>query len=450
MTSPVTLSIALVTRIGRVRSSAASRVAAADGHSRRNCGLDDSTPRPQRNGAVALSYGCRYTRGPGRGLYANRNHASLACRGDHIVSADDDHTHPSDYVAVIKELIAADPARVWIFSERWPGDADSPLVCPPELHRSGFGSAPADPSRCAAIADGASVYPRRIFDSGLRYDETYAFGGLWYLWGKLLADRGWRITFSDRTFVWHHFWPDQATPDDGRFLNRRQLRQQLLATTYVQFVGALWLDRSPVKLGWGWTYGLRRLLVPDSIIHFRVRRVYRSPARRAPCGWRYAPGAPTSPDCRRSMAHVRDPSKVGARQHDGAVIPSQVQRPVAAVRGDCRTHGLILQQPVDCGAHALDVVEFADQGLGAGNELRARPVGVVTTARHTPSLGDCQSVSLVLGERTHLRARYGGRKGRCLHRGVHLHSVRIAASKLFIAASRFADAPKMSKCTWGL
>src|SRR4029077_17847966 len=107
---------------------------------------------------------------------------------------DDDHTHPSDYLAVIRDLAVSDPRRVWIFSERMPGDSSTPLICPPELHRSGFGCAPADPSRCAAVADGASLYPRKSFCSGLRYDETYPFGGLWYLWGKLLVCHGWRIS----------------------------------------------------------------------------------------------------------------------------------------------------------------------------------------------------------------------------------------------------------------
>jgi glycosyltransferase involved in cell wall biosynthesis len=229
---------------------------------------DENAPAME---AIARRFGCRYTRGPRRGLYANRNHASLTCRGTHIVSADDDHTHPQDYVAVIRELIETDPGRVWIFSERLPGDSSSPLSCPPELDRSGFGRAPLDPSSCAAVSDGASIYPRAIFDSGLRYDETYPFGGLWYLWGKLLANRGWRITFSRRTFVWHHFWPDDATTDEGRLENRAQLRQQLLVTTYVQFVAAFWLDRSLLKLWWAMAYALRRLLLPDSIIHFRVR-----------------------------------------------------------------------------------------------------------------------------------------------------------------------------------
>jgi glycosyltransferase involved in cell wall biosynthesis len=273
MTSEISLSIALVTR-NRPRSLERSleswrrqtvspfEILVSDDSD------DDQAELTER---IALKYGCRYTRGPRRGLYANRNHASLACRGTHIMSADDDHTHPADFVAEVTALIAADRDRVWIFSERWPGDSSSPLVCPPELHRSGFGGPPADPLSCAAVADGASVYPREIFESGLRYDETYPFGGLWYLWGKLLATRGWRITFSDRTFVWHHFLPDDTTPVGTRFDDAAQLTQQLLATTYVVFVGALWLDRSIVRTGWAAFYTFRRLLVPNSIIHFRVR-----------------------------------------------------------------------------------------------------------------------------------------------------------------------------------
>jgi len=273
MTPRIAVSVALVTR-NRPRSlerclESWRRQAVAPDEIVVSDDSDDDTAAESEE--IARRYGCRYTRGPRRGLYANRNHASLECRGTHIVSADDDHTHPAGYVAVIRDLITSDLRRVWIFSERLPGDSSSPLTCPPELHRSGFGCAPADPSRCAAIADGATVYPREIFASGLRYDETYAFGGLWYLWGKLLSRHGWHISFSDRTFVWHHFWPDDATVDDGRLEDRAKLRQQLLVTTYVQFVGALWLDRSPVQVGWAAAYAIRRLLIPDSIVHFRVR-----------------------------------------------------------------------------------------------------------------------------------------------------------------------------------
>jgi glycosyltransferase involved in cell wall biosynthesis len=231
---------------------------------------DDSDPaQAVRVEAVARRHGCRYIAGPRRGLYANRNRAALACTGTHILSADDDHTHPVDYLAVIAHLAATDPSRIWIFGERWP-DQTTEVACPPELHRSGFGCEPSDPSRCAAIADGATLYPRRVFDSGLRYDETYPFGGLWYLWGKLLASRGWRISFSDRTFVWHHFW-DDLPRDEGRLADRNQLRQQLLATTYVQFVNALWIERSTRSLAWATAYAVRRMVRAESIVHFRVR-----------------------------------------------------------------------------------------------------------------------------------------------------------------------------------
>jgi glycosyltransferase involved in cell wall biosynthesis len=219
---------------------------------------------------VAREYECVYTRGPRRGLYANRNHASLSCRGTHILSADDDHTHPADYVAVATELVETDPMRVWVFTERDPMNPEAPLMCPPELHASGFGQAPADPSHCAAVADGSTVYPRAIFDAGLRYDESYAFGGLWYLWGKLIACRGWWITFSDRTFVWHHFRPDEIVRDDGRLKDRARLLEQLLAATYVQFVDALWLERSPLRVCRSAAYVLRRLLIPDSIISYQI------------------------------------------------------------------------------------------------------------------------------------------------------------------------------------
>jgi glycosyltransferase involved in cell wall biosynthesis len=273
MASPISISVALVTR-NRARSVercleswwqqtvAPDEIVVSD---------DSDDAMAHETEEVARRYGCRYARGPRRGLYANRNHASLQCRGTHIVSGDDDHTHPVDYLAVIRDLVAGDPSRVWIFSERVPDDPGRPLTCPPELHRSGFGIMPADPSRCAAIADGASVYPREIFDAGLRYDEAYPFGGLWYLWGKLVAKRGWRISFSDRTFVWHHNWLDGTAPYDGRLEDPKQLRQQLLATTYVQFVNALWVDRSTPLLFWAIGHLLRRLLVPSSIIHFNIR-----------------------------------------------------------------------------------------------------------------------------------------------------------------------------------
>jgi glycosyltransferase involved in cell wall biosynthesis len=265
--SEVTLSVALVTRnrpeilrrclkSWRSQTIAPLEIVVSDDSDQEHAGKVQD---------IAIQFGCRYLPGPRRGLYANRNHASLACQGTHILSADDDHTHPLDYLEKILSTIRADPGRVWVFSERHPSAPDEPLLCPPELHRSGHGCLPSDPSNCSSIADGSSVYPGTIFESGLRYDDTYRFGTMWYLWGRLLRKRGWRISFSEATFVWHH------VTTEGREHDERFLRAQIECSTYVQFVAALWVDRSISRLAWAFAYLLRRLMFRDSITGYKVK-----------------------------------------------------------------------------------------------------------------------------------------------------------------------------------
>lgn len=142
--------------------------------------------------------------GPRRGLYANRNSILEAFNGTHILMSDDDHTHPKGYVEQVMECVRSDPDRIWIFGERVPQSSEMELCCPPEMDATGHFVPPKDPSNCCAIADGAAVYPRDLVERGLRYDTSYGFGPLYYLWGHELVSAGYRITFCDRTFVWHH------------------------------------------------------------------------------------------------------------------------------------------------------------------------------------------------------------------------------------------------------
>jgi glycosyltransferase involved in cell wall biosynthesis len=265
--SSITLSVALVTRnrvdslLRCLQSWAAQEVAPFE-----IVVSDDSDDRTAGQvRQLCERFNCIYTRGPCRGLYANRNHAALACRGSHILTADDDHTHPVDYLKNVLMTVAQDPLRVWIFAERYPFDPESVLTCPPELHRSGSGCSPADPSNCAAIADGSSVYPRQIFDQGLRYDESYGFGGMWYLWGKLLVKRGWRISFSDRTFIWHHLLTD------GREYDVQALQQHLECNMYVLFVNAWWINPGLANVFWSYVYLLRHMLLSSSVTLYKIQ-----------------------------------------------------------------------------------------------------------------------------------------------------------------------------------
>jgi glycosyltransferase involved in cell wall biosynthesis len=161
-------------------------------------------------------YGWKYIPGPKKGLYANRNHAFINSSGTHILSADDDHTHPVDFIENIIKDIHSDPSRVWIYSERNPARPDTPLICPAEINWNGMaGTMPADPQNCKAISCGGSVYPREIFDNGLRYYEGFIFGHLWYLWGVELYSKGQKISFSDHTFFFHH-WEDTVEYSRGK------------------------------------------------------------------------------------------------------------------------------------------------------------------------------------------------------------------------------------------
>src|SRR5205823_12784174 len=108
---PVRLSIALVTRNRPTwlrRSLASWR--AQDIQPFEIIVSDDSDEASQLAARqTAEEFGARWIAGPRRGLYANRNHAFRAAAGTHIMSADDDHTHPDGFVKTILSVIESDP-----------------------------------------------------------------------------------------------------------------------------------------------------------------------------------------------------------------------------------------------------------------------------------------------------------------------------------------------------
>jgi glycosyltransferase involved in cell wall biosynthesis len=156
---------------------------------------------------VAKKWGCRYIEGPKRGLYANRNHVALACQGTHIRTMDDDHEFPQGHIEICLNAIQSDPSSIWIIGEYSPPKVirSIPHPCPGQLHPRGFSFMPKDSQNFWAIADGASIYPKKIFDSGLRFVEYYKFGASYLEWGSRLYYLGYRIRHLDSTYVIHHF-----------------------------------------------------------------------------------------------------------------------------------------------------------------------------------------------------------------------------------------------------
>lgn len=167
---------------------------------------DDSTSDAVRVSEIARRWGCRYVPGPRRGLYANRNHAALACTGSHIRSMDDDHEFPPGHFARCEKAVAEDPESVWVIGEYAESEEvkPPPHPCPPELHPRGFAVRPPDCQHCWAIADGSTIYPRAIFEAGARFVEAFNFGYNFQEFGSYLHAMGYRMRHLDDTYVLHH------------------------------------------------------------------------------------------------------------------------------------------------------------------------------------------------------------------------------------------------------
>ncbi|MHC5610270.1 MAG: glycosyltransferase family 2 protein [Nostoc sp.] len=168
---------------------------------------DDSDPEfASKTKAVAESWNCQYIIGPQLGLYANRNYAALACKGTHIRTMDDDHEFPNKHFEKCLLAVKSDPSSIWIIGEYLSTEkiGVEPHPCPGQFHPRGFSVYPKDTQNCWAISDGASIFPRNIFDCGIRYAEYFKFGYTYLEFGSRLYWLGYRIRHLQSTYVLHH------------------------------------------------------------------------------------------------------------------------------------------------------------------------------------------------------------------------------------------------------
>jgi len=165
---------------------------------------DDDYQKKVKN--IADLYQCQYLKGPKRGLYANRNHVAVVCKGTHIRTMDDDHEFPEGHIRKCMEAIKSDSKAVWFIGEYLPKQKiEIQPPCPGQLHPRGFSCLPNNDQNCWAIADGASIYPREIIDKNIRYIEDFKFGYSYLELGSRLYKMGHCIRFLKSTYIIHHY-----------------------------------------------------------------------------------------------------------------------------------------------------------------------------------------------------------------------------------------------------
>lgn len=167
---------------------------------------DSEDPHTATAEQIVAAYGYRYSRGPRRGLYANRNYAALACTGTHIHTMDDDHELPPGHIRVCLEAVQDDAQAVHVIGEHYPGEGDHrlPPLHPGQLHPRGHATTPQNVAQCWAIADGSTIFPQTVFAQGIRYAEFFKFGSAFYEFGSRLYWLGYRIKIVHGAYVIHH------------------------------------------------------------------------------------------------------------------------------------------------------------------------------------------------------------------------------------------------------
>ncbi len=205
-TANVAISVALVTRNRPDKLERTLRSLRAQGEQPFEVLVSDDSDDALAGAsrAVADAYDCDYARGPGKGLYANRNAVARRCRGTHIRTMDDDHLFPDGHWVRCRAAVSEDPESVWIIGEIIPAIGQLTTDdCPGELHPRGFSARPRDTADTWAIADGASIYPARIFDGEAQFSEAFRFGPSYLEFGSRLHWLGYRIRHLRGTYVIH-------------------------------------------------------------------------------------------------------------------------------------------------------------------------------------------------------------------------------------------------------
>ncbi len=155
---------------------------------------------------IAKEWSCVYIRGPRRGIYANCNHAALACRGTHIRFMNDDHAFPEGHMEQCLQAVYSDPCSIWTTGEVGfvDGRYYARIETAGQLSASGWPGPFKDKNDNWAISTGSNIFPRKVFDRGYRLVEDYSCGPIYLEFGAFLYYHGFRSRCIDGAFVEHY------------------------------------------------------------------------------------------------------------------------------------------------------------------------------------------------------------------------------------------------------
>ncbi len=173
---------------------------------------DSDLDRAHETKEIADRWDCRYVAGPRRGLYANRNHVALACKGTHIRTVDDDHLFPAKHLELCLEAVRSDPRSIWTAGEQifMEGKLHSTAPFAGQLTVDGLAGAIKNVNDNWAIADGSTIYPMEVFSQGHRMVEWFSYGSSYLEFGAYLYRHGFKSRCIPNALVEHYPTADSS------------------------------------------------------------------------------------------------------------------------------------------------------------------------------------------------------------------------------------------------
>lgn len=119
---------------------------------------------------------------------------------------DDDHILPVDHLSRCIDAVKSDPSAVWTVGEMGylNGAAVGIAETANQLGPAGVGEPIKDRNDNWGIADGSTIYPREVFDHGLRMVEEFDFGSSYLEFGAYLYKNGWKCRCIPKVEVQHY------------------------------------------------------------------------------------------------------------------------------------------------------------------------------------------------------------------------------------------------------
>ena len=195
----------------------------------------------KKNKILCKQFHVQYLKGPQRGLYSNRNNIMNNIKTSHLLTCDDDHLYPENFINLIFKEIDLHIEDILVIGEvKINNKLKINNYMPKYINALGRIVENTNPDSLSGISCGSTIYPSTFIKKNIRCDEAYLFGRIWYLYSlQILKNSTFNIRFVTSTSIEHN-----TVSSQDRKSNIKYLKHQQECNLYVSFVHAFYFAKN--------------------------------------------------------------------------------------------------------------------------------------------------------------------------------------------------------------